>query len=937
MRITLFKWTAAFTILLMQIFNFSSGSANASYQGSNPALKAQIMLEQLSPEEKVGQLFLVSFNGIDVGDQSQIFDLIVNHHIGGVVLTAANNNFSTETDVPSATLQLITDIQKDAWEPSQLRPDLAETPSPSYPPFIPLFVAISQEGDGAPYDQILSGLTQLPDLMAIGATWSTDLAFQTGNIMGQELTAMGFNMLLGPSLDVLDVVQTGTGEDLGTRTFGGDPYWVGIMGQAYIRGVHVGSNDGMAVIAKHFPGRGGSDRPPEEEVATVRKSLEQLKQIELAPFFSVTGDNTNSQAVTDGLLVSHIRYQGFQGNIRSTTKPVSFDSAALDLIMALPEFSAWRQNGGVVVSDNIGSQAVRKFFDPTGMSFDARQVARNAFLAGNDLLYVDNFIATGDPDQYTTLLRTLDYFTQKYIEDAAFAERVDASVLRLLTLKYRIYPSFELSAILPAASNLAALNSDPQANFEVARQSATLISPSPEDLATIITHAPDIHERIVFITDSIEYQQCNTCESILVPAVDAMQSAVMRLYGPRAGGQVQASNLSSYSFHDLQTLMDDPQAEVQLAFDIERADWIVISQLSVEGSRPESMAFKDFLAQHYELINNKRVLVFAFNAPYYLDATEISKVTAYYGLYSKTSTFIEVAVRILFQELYPTGSLPVSVAGIGYDLITAMSPDPGQIIDLLLDYPEGGVLENTLTPQVTAEPQFFIGDTIPIKTGVILDHNQHPVPDGTVVHFLFTLGGDVGTTQQIETTTINGIARASYRIQSPGVIEIRVVSDPAQTSNTLQLNIIEGQPGMITAIAPTLNATNTPINPLATLGAPVLENETSTGENVGISLLIWVLFVTIDFAAGYGIFLLGKKFQGERWALRWTMIAIMGGLLGILLGRLLFKGFSIAYVLWTILITLVGTSAGWGVAYLWNRFPSIKNALAKKADKKTHK
>jgi beta-N-acetylhexosaminidase len=57
------------------------------------------------------------------------------------------------------------------------------------------------------------------------------------------------------------------------------------MGKAYISGLHTGSKSRMVVIAKHFPGRGSSDRSPEEEVATVRKSLEQLKQIELPPFF----------------------------------------------------------------------------------------------------------------------------------------------------------------------------------------------------------------------------------------------------------------------------------------------------------------------------------------------------------------------------------------------------------------------------------------------------------------------------------------------------------------------------------------------------------------------------------------------------------------------------------------------------------------------------
>src|SRR6185503_10037026 len=139
---------------------------------------------------------------------------------------------------------------------------------------------------------------------------------------------------LGPSLDVVESPNPSAQIDLGPRVFGGDPFWVGEMGRAYIAGLHNGSDDRMLVVAKHFPGRGASDRSPEEEVATVRKPLEQLEQVELIPFFSVT-TSTQPAELADGLLVSHIRYQGFQGNIRATTRPVSLDAAALSAIIGV--------------------------------------------------------------------------------------------------------------------------------------------------------------------------------------------------------------------------------------------------------------------------------------------------------------------------------------------------------------------------------------------------------------------------------------------------------------------------------------------------------------------------------------------------------------------------------------------------------------------------
>ncbi len=252
---------------------------------------------------------------------------------------------------------------------------------------------------------------------------------------GQELSALGFNFFVGPSLDVLESPEATMGNGLDANVFGGDPYWVGTLGSAYITGVHTGSEGKMVVIADHFPGRGSADRPPGDEPATVRKSLEQLKQIELAPFFSVTGDAQNPQSTVDGLLVSHIRYQGFQGNIRSTTRPVSFDPQALSQILSLPAFSKWRNAGGLMVSDDLGSPTVRNFYAPGQQAFQARLVARDAFLAGNDLLYMGNIESTETPDNYSTLLQTFDFFTQKYGEDTAFAKRVDDAVTHILTIK----------------------------------------------------------------------------------------------------------------------------------------------------------------------------------------------------------------------------------------------------------------------------------------------------------------------------------------------------------------------------------------------------------------------------------------------------------------------------------------------------------------------
>ncbi len=73
--------------------------------------KAQALLASMTPEERVGQLFLVTFQGTDTHDQTHIYDLIATHHVGGVVLLAGNDNFLPEPDTISSAHQLINTLQ----------------------------------------------------------------------------------------------------------------------------------------------------------------------------------------------------------------------------------------------------------------------------------------------------------------------------------------------------------------------------------------------------------------------------------------------------------------------------------------------------------------------------------------------------------------------------------------------------------------------------------------------------------------------------------------------------------------------------------------------------------------------------------------------------------------------------------------------------------
>jgi beta-N-acetylhexosaminidase len=837
----------------------------ARAQTPTPPPQVRALLSAMTPEERVGQLLLVTFSGTDVGEESQIHDLITNRHIGGVVLLAENDNFAAEPDTVAAAHQLIADLQTVEWDATNTDPSLGKV-------YAPLFIGISQEGDGVPDDQILSGMTPLPNEMAIGATWKTEDAERVGSVLGTELSAIGFNLYLGPSLDVVESPNPSARSDLGTRVFGGDPFWVGEMGQAYISGLHAGSGGRMVVIAKHFPGRGGSDRSPEDEVATVRKSLEQLKQVELFPFFAVT-TSTDAGAVADGLLVSHIRYQGFQGNIRATTRPVSFDASALSTILTLPQFSTWRGNGGLIVSDDLGSAAVRDFYSLGGEIFSPRLVARDAFLAGNDLLYLGNITTDEFDETYSATLRILDAFSQEYRNDQVFARLVDAAVTRILTQKLRMYPDPVIESVVPVEDGLADIGDASQVSFDIARNAATLISPDPQELNTLLPAPPTTSDRIVFLTDVSRYKQCSICAEYDALPVDSFQRTVLRLYGPDGSGQVLRSRTSSFSLSDLEDLLDGT-AETNIESALSNASWVVISLTEVGDG--QLTLLRRFFSERPNLIRNKNVILFSFTAPYYLDATDISKLTAYYALYSKQPAFVDVAARILFQQVTMQGASPVSIPAVEYDLITQTSPDPDQVIPLRLDQDDSSVIigDGTLTPEPTATPFYKIGASIAVRAGPILDRNLHVVPDGTVVRFTMSTSDETGSIlKQVEATTSDGVARASFVIDKPGKVEVHAVSEPAVLSDVLQFDATsEGV--AVTVIAPlVITATPEPPTPTPTV---VPENNFISPEGYPRAG-VWFLVLLGVFGSAILVFWAVSRIITPRWGLRFALAVLIGG------------------------------------------------------------
>jgi len=162
---------------------------------------------------------------------------------------------------------------------------------------------------------------------------------------------------------------------------------------------------------------------------------------------------------------------------------------------------------------------------------------------------------------------------------------------------------------------------------------------------------------------------------------------------------------------------------------IQDAEWIIFALLDLNvEEHPDSNALKEFLRLRSNSLRGKNLIALAFNAPYFLDTTEVSKLTAYYGIYSKVEPYLTASVRALFREYTPIGAPPVTVAGINYNLIEMMEPDPAQIIQVML-------ADRPVEDEPTEAIGVNVGDSLDLRTSAVLDRNGHPVPDGTLVEF----------------------------------------------------------------------------------------------------------------------------------------------------------------------------------------------------------
>ena len=114
------------------------------------------------------------------------------------------------------------------------------------------------------HEECLTGFTAYratvyPAAIAWGATWNPELVAEMATRIGEDMSALGVHQGLSPLLDVVRDYRWGRVEE----TCGEDPYLVGSLGTAYVKGLQVA---GVMATLKHFVGypasRGGRNHAP---------------------------------------------------------------------------------------------------------------------------------------------------------------------------------------------------------------------------------------------------------------------------------------------------------------------------------------------------------------------------------------------------------------------------------------------------------------------------------------------------------------------------------------------------------------------------------------------------------------------------------------------------------------------------------------------------
>lgn len=292
----------------------------------------RLMLNDMSLEERVGQLFLARC------DDRYALEHMKQYHLGGFVLFG--QDFQQQT-------------------PDSFREKISRYQSAAK---IPLLLAVDEEG---------GTVTRISHQSAFRATKfrSPRSLYQGGGMEAVLLcekekclllSQLGLNVNLAPVCDI----TTDPGAFLYDRSLGQSPEVTAQFVSDTVREMH---SNRIGSCLKHFPGY-GNNADTHTGIARDSRSLESLESADLLPFAA------GIQAGADAILVSHTIVECLD-----PTTPASLSPAVHDYLRNTMGFT------GVILTDDLVMQAITD-------AYGAGEAAVLAVLAGNDLLCSTEYV-----------------------------------------------------------------------------------------------------------------------------------------------------------------------------------------------------------------------------------------------------------------------------------------------------------------------------------------------------------------------------------------------------------------------------------------------------------------------------------------------------------------------------------------------------------------
>ncbi len=286
----------------------------------------QMLLDSMSIEEKVGQLFLARCPEVNATED------IETYHLGGYLLFG--RDFDGET--PDSLKHKI-----DQWQYS----------SP-----IPMLIAVDEEGGTvcrvSNHGAFRSIRFPSPRESYARGGMEEVLAVETEK--AALLHSLGINVNMGPVCDI----ATGSGAFMYARSLGENPEETGRFASSTVQ---ITEKYSLGSVLKHFPGY-GNNADTHTGMAQDARTLEELENADLIPFAA------GIDAGADAILVSHTIVTAFDAENSASLSP-----AAHHYLRNTMGFE------GVIVTDDLVMEAITDAYGP-------EEAAVLAILAGNDLL-----------------------------------------------------------------------------------------------------------------------------------------------------------------------------------------------------------------------------------------------------------------------------------------------------------------------------------------------------------------------------------------------------------------------------------------------------------------------------------------------------------------------------------------------------------------------